>query len=108
MNQILVVGDDQFFHSRELHLNNDITHASSVNEAVSLLETMDFGAIIARDGADLLSHVRDQGKHTPFLNISHAASAVDCCGGHLAPEATLIEKTEVLGQLIKRNHNTDC
>ena len=51
MNHILVVGEDQFFHSRELHLNNDITHASSVNEAVSLLETMDFGAIIAHDGA---------------------------------------------------------
>ncbi len=108
MNQILAVGEDQLFHTRELNLNNEITHVASMADAVSLLETMDFGAIIARDGADLLSHVRDQGKHTPFLNISHVASAVDCCGGHMAPEASVSEKTEVLGQLMKRNHNTDC
>ena len=108
MDQILVVGEDQYFHTRELHLNHEITHVASIADAVSLLETMDFGAIIARDGADLLSHVRVQGKHTPFLNLSHVASAVDCCGGHLSPEASLSEKTEVLGELLKRNHNTDC
>lgn len=108
MNHILLVGEDQVFHSRELHQNNDITHVSTTHEAISLLETSDFGAIIARDGSEILTHVRGQGKHTPFLNISHNESAVDCCGGHMYPEASVETKLEACEGLFNRNHDTDC
>jgi hypothetical protein len=107
-DQLLLVGEDQFFHSRELHESHNIVHVRSSEEAISLLENFDFHAIIATEGQEILKEVRGQGKHTPFLNISHAEAVSDCCGGHLRPEASDSEKTVALGQLMKRNHQTDC
>lgn len=106
--QLLLIGEDAFFDSRELSLNHNTLQVTTSAEALSLLERFDFHAIIARDGADILKAVRDQGKHTPFLNLSHAESVSDCCGGHLSPEAPETEKAEVLGKLMIRNHDTDC
>jgi hypothetical protein len=107
-DQLLLVGEDQFFHSREIFENHNIIHVDSTNEALSLIDTFDFSAIVARDGSEILKEVRAQGKHTPFLNITHSEAVSDCCGGHMAPEATIAEKSAVLGQLMKRNHQTDC
>jgi hypothetical protein len=106
--QLLLVGEDQFFHSREIFENHNIIHVGSTSEALSLIDRFDFGAIVARDGSEVLKEVRGQGKHTPFLNITHSEAVSDCCGGHMAPEASDTEKCELLGQLMKRNHQTDC
>ncbi len=107
-DQLLLVGEDLFFHSRDIFENYSFTHVGSSREALSLIENFDFSAIVARDGSEILKEVRTQGKHTPFLNLTHAEAVSDCCGGHLAPEASQKEKSEALGQLMKRNHQTDC
>jgi hypothetical protein len=108
IDQLLLVGEDQFFHSREIFENHNIVHVGTSHEALSLIDNFDFSAIVAREGSEILKEVRVKGKHTPFLNITHAEAVSDCCGGHMAPEATDAEKREMLGQLMKRNHQTDC
>lgn len=107
-DQLLLVGEDQLFHSREFFENHSIIHVGSNDQAIALINNNDFSAVVARDGSEILKEVRIQGKHTPFLNITHAESVSDCCGGHLAPEASVSEKWELLGKLMKRNHQTDC
>ena len=106
--QLLLVGEDKFFQSPELFGSNNVIQVASSDEALALINSFDFQAIIACDGHEILRSLRDQGKHTPFLNISHVPSAVDCCGGHMSPEASSEEKSAVLGQLMSRNHATDC
>ncbi len=105
--QLLIVGEDAFFGSSELTTKNFV-HVASQNEALSLIAHVDFQAIIARDGGEILKVLRAQGKHTPFLNISNSPTASDCCGGHMSPGASSEEKAQVLARLMARNHDLDC
>ncbi|MFL5784388.1 MAG: hypothetical protein ACJ76H_07270 [Bacteriovoracaceae bacterium] len=107
MGQLLLVGEDQFFHSRELH-GFSVVHVQTDAEALSLSGRFDFDAIVAANGETVLKEVRSNGKHTPFLNISERASAIDCCGGHMTPSASDSEKAGVLAGLMNRNHDSDC
>ncbi len=107
-NQLLLVGEDQFFSSRELHDNYETVHVRSVDEALNLTGRFDFHGIVASEGSSLLTEIRAQGKHTPFLNLTHAKGMNDCCGGHMIPSASVHEKFSVLKSLLKRNHETDC
>ena len=104
-NKLLFVGEDTFFQSPT---DYSTIQVHSTEEALALVDRFDFEAIIARDGSEILKAVREQGKHTPFLNLTHLEAVSDCCGGHLSPEATLSEKAEMLGSLLERNHQTDC